>query len=129
MNNDGVTDLVVGAPYDDDGGTDRGAIWILFMNSNGTAAAQQKISINEGLFAGNLQDSDYFGIAVDNVGDLDDDGIIDLAVGTSGVDDAGSDRGGVWILFLNSNGTVGVEQRISQSDGFFDWRHRKIGAF
>ena len=39
-----VTDLAVGAGKDDDGGTDRGAVWVLFMNTDGTVKSHQKIS-------------------------------------------------------------------------------------
>ena len=31
LDGDGVRDLTPGAPLDDDGGTDRGAVWVLFM--------------------------------------------------------------------------------------------------
>jgi len=34
LNGDGVTDLAVGANADDDGGTNRGAVWILFLNTS-----------------------------------------------------------------------------------------------
>ena len=33
----GSTDFVAGAPHDDDGGDDRGAVWLLFSESNGGA--------------------------------------------------------------------------------------------
>jgi len=36
MDGDGVPELVVGAAFDDDGGSNRGAVWILFLASNGT---------------------------------------------------------------------------------------------
>ncbi len=48
LDGDTVTDLVVGAYKDDDGGADRGAAWILFLNSNGTVKSHQKISDGEG---------------------------------------------------------------------------------
>ena len=36
MDGDSVTDLCVGAYSDDDGGTDAGAVWVLFLNSDGS---------------------------------------------------------------------------------------------
>ena len=36
LDGDGVSDLVVGAPYDDTGGTWRGAVYVLLMNADGT---------------------------------------------------------------------------------------------
>jgi hypothetical protein len=119
LNGDGVTDLAVGAPDSDDGGSDKGAVWILFMNIDGRVAATRKISDESGGFRGELDTGDHFGSAVAGIGDLDADGVPDLAVGANGDDDGGLDRGAVWILFLDADGGVVVEQKISQDDGEF----------
>lgn len=116
---DGVTDLVVGAPLDDDGGTDRGAAWVLFMNDDGTVDIEQKISDTEGTFDGVLEDDDRFGSAVAELGDLNGDGILDIAVGAPLDDDGGTDRGAIWILFMNADGTVQFTQKISDTNGGF----------
>ncbi|MDP6699031.1 MAG: integrin alpha, partial [Candidatus Latescibacteria bacterium] len=119
LDGDGVTDLAVGAYYDDDGGTNRGAMWILFLNANGTTKSYQKISDTAGSFTGTLSDDDRFGSSVASLGDLDGDGVADIAVGARLDDDGGSDRGAVWILFLNTNGTVKSYQKISDTAGTF----------
>ena len=106
LNGDGITDLVVGAPADFDGGSGRGAVWILFLNSNGTVKSHQKISDTEGGFPGVLDDQDFFGVSASSIGDMNGDGITDLTIGAIYDDDGGTDRGAVWILFLNSDGTV-----------------------
>jgi len=120
VDSDGVTDLAVGARRDDDGGNNKGAVWILFMNSDGTVKTLQKISDNEGNFDGNLDNDDHFGSAVAGIGDLNRDGVNDLAVGANQDDDGGSDRGALWILFLNTDGTVSSNQKISQNKGEFN---------
>ena len=48
LDGDGVTDLAVGANYDDTGGGDRGAVHVLFLNSDGTVKASQKIANGTG---------------------------------------------------------------------------------
>ncbi len=119
LDDDGVTDLAVGAWMDDDGGSNRGAIWILFLNSDGTVKSEQKISDTQGGFGGTLDNGDQFGTSVANVGDLDGDGVTDLAVGAYYDDDGGTDRGAVWVLFMNRDGTVKAEQKVSDTAGGF----------
>ncbi|MBU0975707.1 MAG: DUF4215 domain-containing protein [Patescibacteria group bacterium] len=119
LDSDGVIDLAVGAQYDDDEDSDSGAVWILFLNSNGTVKAEQKISDTSGDFTGQLDAGDSFGSSVSSIGDLDNDGIQDLAVGAMRDDDGGSARGAVWTLFLNANGTVKASQKVSDTQGNF----------
>jgi hypothetical protein len=117
---DGVRDLAVGAPFDDDGGNDRGATWILFMDDNGRVDQEQKISSSAGSLGGNLNNDDLFGSALAGIGDLSADGAFDLAVGAPGSDDGGTDRGAVWVLFLDARGRVLQGRSIADGGGGFD---------
>ncbi|MCH8315735.1 MAG: FG-GAP repeat protein, partial [Planctomycetes bacterium] len=89
LDGDGVGDLAVGAFADDDGGLDRGAVWVLFMNTDGTVKSHQKISATQGGFTGTLDDGDKFGHSAASLGDLDGDGVGDLAVGATSDGDGG----------------------------------------
>jgi len=120
LNGDGILDAAVGAPLDDDGGDNRGAVWILFLRQDGTVRDEQKISNREGNFDGRLHDGDQFGTAITALGDLNGDGITDLAVGAPLDDDDAIDAGAVWILFMNADGTVLTEEKISAESGNFD---------
>jgi len=102
LDGDGVLDFAVSASRDDDGGTDRGAVYVLFLNSDGTVKDYQKISDTAGNFTAPLGDSDVFGCSVGGIGDLDSDGVPDLAVRAHQDDDGGIDRGAVYVLFLAS---------------------------
>jgi gliding motility-associated-like protein len=113
LNGDGIDDLAVGSRRDNDGGANEGAVWILFLNNDFTVNTYQKISDTQGNFNGTLDFEDYFGGSVANIGDLDGDGIVDIAVGTYRDDDQLINSGSFYILFLNSNGTVKSYQKIS----------------
>ena len=66
----------------------------------------QKISGIQGGFVGMLDHDDYFGSSMAFIGDLNGDGVVDLAVGAPYDDDGGSNRGAVYVLFMNTDGTV-----------------------
>ncbi len=135
LNGDGVTDLVVGAQEDDTGGTGRGAVYILFLDTDGSLDATAgvsgtgwtKISDTEGSFNATLDDDDNFGNSVAALGDLNADGVEDIMVGAYQDDDGGASRGSVYVLFLDTDGsldaTAGVSgagwTKISDTEGSF----------
>ncbi len=119
LNNDGVPDLAVGADGRDSGGADRGAIWILFLASDGRVKSDRRITAGDAGFEGELRDDDHFGSALADIGDLDGNGVTDLAVGAEGDDDGGSNRGAVWILFMKNDGKVKAQAKLSNTDGKF----------
>ena len=101
INGDGIIDIVVGARSDDDGQTDAGAVYILFMNNDGTVQANQKISMLEGGFNETLLENNYFGYGVAGIGDYNGDDIPDIAVSAPA-----STNKALYIMHLNSDGTV-----------------------
>lgn len=119
VDGDGITDIAVGAPRDDDGATNSGAVYVLFLDASGAVKGDQKLSNDEGGLGFTLDFSDDFGSSVEGLGDLDGDGIPDLVVGAPRDDDGGIDRGAVYVLFLASDGTVASHQKISQTSGLF----------
>ena len=85
----------------------------------GWVLSHQKISDTEGGFTGSLDNGDQFGTSVASLGDLDGDGVGVLAVGAAYDDDGGTNRGAVWVLFRNRDGTVKSHQKISDTEGGF----------
>ena len=117
----GVLAIAVGAALDDDGGSDRGAAHVLFLDATGSVLSAQKISDTQGNFTDFFSDGDEFGGALANLGDLDGPGgsVTALAVGVAADDDGGEDRGAVHVLFLNGDGTCSSSQKISDFYGNF----------
>ena len=107
------------------GGTDRGAVWILFLNADGTVASHQKISDTDGSFTGTLNDGDFFGESLTSAGDLDGNGVADLVVGAPLDDDGSLNGGAIWTLLLNADGTVASHQKTSDTAGQRDAHHRR----
>lgn len=112
LDKDGRVELAACAPDASDGGPLRGAIVIYSVNRDGSVTERQRISSTAGGFSQGLQDGDQFGgrdVAV--LGDLDGNGVLDLAVGAFGADEG---RGAVWILLLNRRLEVINKTRIGQ---------------
>jgi len=131
LNGDGHPDIAVGAPREDDGdGDDYGALWILFLDAQGKVAGEQKISALQGNFSGNIEPGDEFGASIAAIGDLDGNGVVDLAVGAPGDDNGdGLNSGAVWILFLAADGTVIDQQKISDTEGGLEQNLKEGDAF
>ncbi|WP_372716092.1 GEVED domain-containing protein [Novipirellula sp.] len=100
LDNNGVIDLAVGAPADDTGGLDRGAVHVLLRNADGSVKRVQYIASGmSGLTE--LNDGDHFGTSVATIGDLDGNGVTDLVVGAPGDATGGSSRGAIYLLYMD----------------------------
>ena len=58
----------------------------------------------------------YYAYDITVIGDLDDDGIEDYAVGALTDDNDGADKGSVFIHFMYADGTVKATKKIASSD-------------
>ena len=113
LNRDGIPDIAVGANWDNAGGTDRGAIHIMFMNTNGSVKSTVEIN-NVTTNGPSLSNADFFGRSVTSIGDLNRDGIPDIAVGAYGDNGGGDGRGAIHIMFMNTDG--GVKSTVEIND-------------
>ena len=113
LDGDGVIDIAVGAEDDSSIESDDGAVYIHYLNANGSV--KSTVKINENTANGpNVHYNGNYGNSVENIGDLDGDGVNDLAVGELN-HDSHSGEGAVNIHFLNANGSIKSTVKIDPS--------------
>jgi FG-GAP repeat protein/VCBS repeat protein len=148
VDGNGVDDVAVGAPRDERFAFEQGSLWILLLERAESSPATpvgasslggrppgaprpvrpHKLSNLSGGIDRALQG--YGGASpVVPIGDLDDDGIGDLALGTPGSDGpAGAvGAGAVRILFLGANGGVRAQTEITAASLGFGFAFSEVG--
>jgi hypothetical protein len=79
----------------------------IFAQKEADIKSWVKISNGNGGFGSTvLKSTDGFSDDLVNIGDLDGDGVQDLAAGANKDDDVRTDAGAVYIMFMNSDHTV-----------------------
>ena len=102
IDGDGVIDIAVGADWQD---SQSGAVYIHFLNADGSV--KSTVTIKDGVTnAPDLTEGDRYGTDIANMGDLDGDGINDIAVGADHDSSNGNDKGAVYIHYLNADGSL-----------------------
>jgi FG-GAP repeat/FG-GAP-like repeat len=121
LDGDGRVEVALGQPEGEISlPTSPGRVWIVSLESDGTVGSHVEISEGLGGFSGALAPRGQFGWSVAALGDLDGDGVTELAVGSPKYDEipAGTaDLGAVWVLFLEASGHVKAQHRISGKIG------------
>ncbi len=117
FNNDGYADLVVGVPYEDlSGGTDQGAVVVMYGSSSGLTDTDALIHRDQPGVEEVASTGDRFGYAV-AFGDFNGDCFADLAVGVP-YDDVGgvSDAGSVQVFYGSVLGVNTVADEVWTQD-------------
>jgi VCBS repeat-containing protein len=122
VNGDGYDDLIVGAHYNDSGGADAGAAYVIFGKAAGfgTIDLGTALAATAGFKIQGDFDSDAAGISVSNAGDVNGDGYDDLIVGANLNDSGGSDAGAAYVIFGKSAGfrTIDLGTALAPGAGF-----------
>ncbi len=120
LNNDGYTDLAVASSNEVLNGA-VGCIYILFLDSIQNIKSFRRIGANSSGLNGDFSMVSRFASGVSTIGDFNNDGVIDIAFQARFRKDSVTTLGGLFIAYLNTNGTVKSHNRITyQSNGLQD---------
>ncbi len=112
VNNDGYSDLLIGAPYNDEGGLNAGTVYLLLGPVSGYLGLGEADAIMTG-----ENDSEYVGTSVDFAGDINGDGNDDLLLGAWHADASGVDSGTAYVLTGPVSGLVDLGEAHSKLSG------------
>ena len=114
----GGSDLAVGAPGDNGGAADAGAVNVLYAASGGVFSSAGSQEFRQSQAGGTSEAGDRFGEAL-ATGDLDGAGATDLAIGTPAEDSTLADIGVVNVLYAGAAGlsSTGAQQLTQASAG------------
>lgn len=101
--------IVVGAHFDDDGGSSSGSTYVFAKQTNGSYIESQKLTASDGAMG------DYFGCSVA----INGDGSV-IAIGAYWDDDKGENSGSVYVFTKQSSGSYTQSQKLTANDGAKD---------
>ncbi len=116
VDGDGLSDLLIGAYGNAEGGSYAGKTY-LFLGSSLSSGGSFDLSAADASFVGEAED-DRSGFSVSSAGDVDGDGLSDLLIGAYGHVEGGSISGKSY-LFLGSSLSSGGSFDLSQADASF----------
>jgi Ca2+-binding RTX toxin-like protein len=135
VNGDGFDDIIVSERYADGGGTDAGAAFVVFGKAGGFGApvgGRQVVDLTtlspqDGFVLRGENPGDQAGLSVASVGDVNGDGIADIAVVAPNNADGGDHTGTAYVVFGSTTGlgtTVGGRKvadlgTLSPKQGFY----------
>lgn len=107
VNGDGFDDLILGAPYADDGGSNSGTVYVVYGAASGIPSSINlaTMTADQGFKIVGPSASAFVGFTVAGIGDINNDGLDDMAL-------RGSSLGPVYVIYgqwvtRNFAGTVG----------------------
>jgi Ca2+-binding RTX toxin-like protein len=120
VNGDGRTDYLVSAPWNDAGGIDAGAVYVIFGSSGTSQVLLSDIAAGKGGFriVGEVA-GDLAGFSIASLGDINADGRADLLIGSGREAPASGPRNAAYVIFGKSDGNQIDLDDIARGKGGF----------
>ncbi|MDZ8110074.1 MAG: hypothetical protein RM338_31375 [Nostoc sp. DedQUE12a] len=129
INNDGIDDLIIGAPYTSFGA---GESYVVFGGTNiGSGSSFDLSSLNgtNGFKISGIVENGLLGDSVSNAGDINNDGVDDLIIGAPSASANGnSGAGQSYVIFGGTNVGVGGSFDLSSLNGTNGFKINGIAA-
>lgn len=118
INNDGIDDLIVGAPGATEGNVKVGVAYVLFGKKTEFAADinLSTLSSGDGFRIIGLAEGDYFGNGV-SVGDINGDGLSDVIISSYGVKNPNGAKAGFTYVIFGKESGLGATVDINALNG------------
>ena len=120
MDGDGLDDILIGSPYNDNAGNNAGEVYLFLSASLG--AGEIDITTADHFLFGENED-DLFGY-VATLGDINSDGFDDILIGAPGNDDFGVDAGKIYVV---EGASLGASSTIDASDAIYTFIGENAG--
>ncbi|HEV2747846.1 MAG TPA: hypothetical protein VGW34_11180 [Allosphingosinicella sp.] len=105
VNDDGFGDLIVGAPYNDNAGTDAGEAYVIFGKASGFGTVDLTgLTAAQGFIVQGDSAVDGAGVSVSSAGDVNGDGFADIILGADFGSDGGTYAGQAYVIFGKASG-------------------------
>jgi hypothetical protein len=118
LNNDGYADFVIGADRDSIAHANQGQIYVVLGGPSVGQPYQDVGVAASGSWIGEVQD-DFAGASVAVVGDVNNDGYDDIAIGAPGNGESAWDAGQVYVVFGRATGSWAMGVSLSNADASF----------
>jgi hypothetical protein len=109
VNGDGYSDVIVGAPFYDNGETDEGRAYVYHGSATGLSATPDWIAESD-------QADAYFGAALSTAGDVNGDGYSDVIVGAHSYDNGQTNEGRAYVYHGSATGLSLTPDWTAESD-------------
>ena len=120
VNGDGFDDLIVGAYFGDNGGSNAGEAYVIFGKASGFGTIDlANLAPAAGFAIQGDTAEDWAGFSVSAAGDINGDGFGDLIIGAPLGDDGGDGAGEAYVIFGKASGFSTVDlTNLAASAGF-----------